>query len=172
MPLQPETQAKFLDLMQERQALPYLFVGSGFSRRYLGLPDWNSLLKHFANDIESDFNYLYATYEGRLEEVALALAEEFHTVWWKSDKYKEQRKQYEGTVDTVTGALKIAVSEYLKERSSLGIKHFVENQPELSEELSSLKKIVVDGVITTNYDRLAEQLYPDFDIYVGQNDLL
>ncbi|MFG6303842.1 SIR2 family protein [Corynebacterium hesseae] len=172
MPSQPEIQAKFLGLMQERQALPYLFVGSGFSRRYLGLPDWNSLLKHFAKDIESDFNYLYASYDGRLEDVALALAEEFHSVWWKSDKYKEQRKKYEGTVGTVTGALKIAVAEYLDEQSSQNIKHFVGSDPVLSEELSSLEKIVVDGIITTNYDKLAEQLYPDFDIYVGQNDLL
>ena len=92
MPSQPETQTKLLGLMQERQALPYLFVGSGFSRRYLGLPDWNSLLRHFAKDIESDFNYLYATYEGRLEDVALALAEEFHTVWWSPTSIKNNEK--------------------------------------------------------------------------------
>ena len=46
---------KILEYIGHYNTAPFLFVGSGFSRRYLGLEDWEGLLKRFAslNDVDS-----------------------------------------------------------------------------------------------------------------------
>ncbi len=63
--------------------------------------------------------------------------------------------------------MRIEISRYLsKLEQSQAIKAGFENE---IKELSSLN---VDGIITTNWDVLIEQLFPDYDVYIGQEDLL
>ena len=40
---------KILPSLKEADALPFLFVGSGFTKRYLGLPTWENLIDHIAD---------------------------------------------------------------------------------------------------------------------------
>ena len=42
----------------------------------------------------------------------------------------------------------------------------------LSDEVALLSQLNVDGVITTNWDLLLEHIFPDYRVYVGQEELL
>ena len=46
---------------------PILFIGSGFTKRYLGLENWEELLKKFISDI-SDDEFKYEMYANKVLE--------------------------------------------------------------------------------------------------------
>ncbi len=50
------------------KTLPYLFVGSGFSRRYLGLDTWEQLLRRYAAMVSTD-PMAYRVYEGNAQDL-------------------------------------------------------------------------------------------------------
>lgn len=69
-------------------------------------------------------------------------------------------------VQAYNSPLRYDVCEYLK-NIPLGVKS-------LQDELEILisEKTVIDGVITTNWDLLLENLFPTYKVYVGQSNLL
>jgi hypothetical protein len=82
-----------VDHFNRTSSFPFLFIGSGLSRRYLGLEDWEGLLKKFCESLE-DYQYYYSTASGCIPEVATSMSKDFHDFWWKSEKYLEDRKKY------------------------------------------------------------------------------
>lgn len=146
---------------------PFLFVGSGLSRRYLGLEDWEGLLRQFASLNPKPFEYYRSTANGDLPKTATEIARDFHDVWWSSEDFEASREMYEGEAVHRESALKIEIAKHIIEVSE-GAQY---DETSL-DELGLLEEVMIDGIITTNYDLLLEQLFPDLKVFVGQEELM
>lgn len=148
------------------ETAPFLFVGSGMSRRYLGTEDWESLLRHFAGYTDQPYERYRADAAGDLPSVASVIAENFRVRWWEDDEFAESRALYPEPGDRYS-PLKIEVARRMKD----AVAKIPQGGP-LHTELELMKKSVIEGVITTNYDLLLNKVFSDFTVYAGQDKLL
>ena len=56
--------------LREFRSAPFLFVGSGMSRRYLGLETWAGLLERFSEHTGKPYAYYASSGDGQLPKVA------------------------------------------------------------------------------------------------------
>lgn len=157
---------KLVAIFKAKGAGPFLFVGSGFSRRYLGLADWKGLLSKFCV-MGKPFEYYLASSDGNYPAAAKLIAQEFNTYWWSAPEYIASVASNSSKVKDSTSALRIEISRYLSTLGQADAK-----ASKFPEEVALLSTLNVDGIITTNWDPFLEQLYPDYKKYIGQNELL
>lgn len=157
-----------LEKILHHQAGAYLFVGAGISRRYAGLPDWLGLLNEFALYTEKPIEYYLGGSESDLSKTAGLIAEDFFEVWWNDPKFLDSRLKYrEVAAKDRRTPLKIEVSKFISDKiDSLHI------APDLQEEFDAFSQIKIDAIITTNYDSLLSDIFSDFRVFVGQDELL
>ncbi|MEP9326712.1 SIR2 family protein [Paraburkholderia phymatum] len=132
----------------------------------MGLESWAGLLATQCELHGLPYGFLSTSAKGDLPELASGMARELHPRWWKEEKYKESRAQFEKFAINEESALKFEIAKYIKDNAN------VIADPDLAAELDLFKQIVVDGIVTTNWDGLLEALFPDYDVYVGQEALL
>lgn len=161
-----EIEDKLVEIFRSKQAGPFLFLGSGFSRRYLGLEDWKGLLSKFCV-AGKPFEYYLATANGNYPTVASILAKDFNEYWWSAEEYKPSVSRYKDQISDETSALRIEITNYLRTLDQSKAK-----DSEYAEEITLLSNLNVDGVITTNWDLFIEQLFPEYKTYIGQEELL
>lgn len=161
-----ELKNQLISHFENAGSAPFLFVGSGFSRRYLSLEDWGALLKRFADGLKP-YEYYLATANGDLPKVASLIADDFHDKWWVDDKYQVSREKNKSKVRDKTSALRIEICNHLNGIAGAGF-----TETAYPEEVAALSKLNVDGIITTNWDLFLEKLFPDYRVYVGQGELL
>lgn len=154
------------ELLEKHPAAPFLFVGSGFSRRYLGLEDWAGLLSRFCGPIK-EFGYYSSKADGDLPKAASFMAEDYNDWWWSAPETLASRASYGDRVKSKSDALKVEIANYI---GSFSLE--TARASEFGAEIASFSEIAVDGVITTNWDFLIEELFPDFKVFVGQQELL
>lgn len=162
-----DIEKRFQDELDKFISAPFMFIGSGFSRRYLGLEDWGGMLNRFCDNKIDSFDYYFSMSNSNLPRTASLMSRDFCEFWWKSDEYNESRRSYQeqGKMISESSPLKYEISKYLKHRIQV-------DKFNLRSELEDFKNVVIDGIITTNWDTLIESIFPDYDVYVGQSDLV
>ncbi|MGJ7332174.1 hypothetical protein [Morganella morganii] len=148
---------KLEEHFKQFEASPVLFVGSGVSRRYLGVPCWQDLLKHFAEAIGENHIKLKTKSNGDLPEYAQLLVSAYAEKWWdtKEGQLALSEKEQEKIFINEQSPLKLSISKYIENAH----KNIIEND-ELKHEISLFAKANIDGVITTNWDVFLESLFP------------
>lgn len=158
------------ELVREFPTIPYLFVGSGLSRRYLGLPTWETLLEHFAKKLSPDpfkFQSLKSQAENKLSRVGSLLEKEFNARWFSEASFRSSSEEVLKLVHKDVSPFKAELAEYVKEFSA--IDETYNSEIELLKELSAHN---IAGFITTNYDSFLENLVKGYKVYSSQEELI
>lgn len=165
------------DVIQKFNTTPFLFAGSGITRRYYGLPNWEGLLKHFASKIKSD-RFGYQSYvakaqmdespEGLLPKVATLIQHDFDLAWYDNvEGIRTLTDRELKKVEDGVSPFKAEVAKFIEESSQL-----VDGYQSEIQALRNISLRNIAGVITTNYDTFFERLFSDYQTFVGQEELI
>ena len=111
---------QILEQLQLSNSAPFLFVGSGISKRYLNLENWEELLRDFAyKATKNSFQYELYLNEisdekqyGKLPQVAELLEKDFTKTFLTSNEYEEIRFKNEENIHNKISPFKIALGEH------------------------------------------------------------
>lgn len=180
------------EIVSKFKQLPYLFVGTGLSMRYSNAPSWDELLKNIwltTNNERDENKYKKfvksVAYDLKIDksnldkeeikyylnpELATRIQKEFNTKFYHDDSFEEKvfssdevseilNKDYDPFKYYISKETKkLLIIKDKKETSE--IIHIVNNQNKIA------------GIITTNYDFILENIFKDFDVTIGQDNLL
>jgi len=173
------------DILLDSHSLPFLFVGSGISSRYKSVKNWSGLLKHFSSLID-DSEYTYEKYLNKARQqlilqgieltknnlftkIADLIEIDFNNKWFDDPTFAESRSKYKKEIEEGVTPFKLEVSNYFKETINNAIPSKYTKEVDLLKEIG---KKSISGIITTNYDMFLESLFPDYNVYIGQEELL
>lgn len=145
---------------------PFLFVGSGMSRRYIDSETWEGLLSRFADQMGKPYARYSSAANGDYAAIASALGEDFFNHWWDDPRYEVSRIEYPRPVRR-SSPLKIEIASHVADL----MKNLPTSGP-TADEIELLKKAVLQGIITTNYDPVLETLFPQLEVFTGQEELM
>ncbi|MCT0077749.1 SIR2 family protein [Lactococcus lactis] len=171
---------KLLPMLEAADALPFLFVGSGISKRYLEIPTWFDLVKEIAMDTYGDEYKFEAIrreaeksfnpdtdYNKYMSKLVDLVEKDLENIWITDDKFAHNRKKYsEEYLKKHTSVIKIEIAELIKKYENI-----IEEKKDEFEMLKAISEKSISGVITTNYDELMEKVF-DFEVYESQQELI
>lgn len=158
---------KLEEHFKQFDASPILFIGSGLSRRYMGVNCWEDLLKQFSETIGISHVKLKTQSNGDLTVYAQHLAKIYSEKWWDTDEGKTLSQEKEHFLINEQSALKVSISEFINEAHNK-----ITDDVNLIHEIELLAKANIDGVITTNWDMFLEQQFSKFTTFIGQDGLI
>lgn len=143
---------------------PILFVGSGFTKRYLNGPNWEELLKDLAARCPEIRQFAY--YKQRYPDfvdIGTQFSERYNDWAWGDGQDQFPAELFDEASSPQT-YIKHTVAKIFSDLLASG-------EARLTEEVGLLKKIRPHSVITTNYDQLLERFFPEYEAIVGQKIL-
>jgi hypothetical protein len=154
-------------LIAKKSCQPILFIGAGFSRRYCGAPSWEDLLTDLGQEcpnVERDYAY-YRQSRLTMPQIGSKFATAYKEWAWDAGKAKFPAKFFKPDIPEDI-FIKYAIARKLEslgpdQKGSFGA-------PDLDAEIVALKAIHPHAVITTNYDRLLEPIFEDYEPVIGQ----
>jgi len=160
-------QEEFKNHINKFSTSPFLFIGSGMSRRYIDLETWYTLLMKMVSllNITKPFQYYISNAQSDLPTTATLIGNDFNDIWWTSEDFEDSRNNYSREAKTKYSPLKYEICKYLKDKENNLVTTYV-------KEINLLKKINIDGIITTNWDTLLESFFPNFHTIIGQEELI
>lgn len=158
------TKDELISKIMSRERAPFLFLGSGFSRHYINTPDWKGLLEQFSPKYINE--YYSKANTTSLPTIAGLIAIDLTQQFWSRPDNDEEKQKYKDRITDPSIYLKLKIAEFLGEKSK---ENFADGY---AEEIELLKKLCIDGIITTNWDDTAERMFPEFKSYIGQQELL
>jgi len=166
---QEEVAADVAKVLADASCQPILFVGSGFTKRYAGGPNWEELLDFLAKGcplIDKDFAYYKQAHSGDLKKIGSVFSDQYREwAWSTKGKTKKFPDEYFTGAYSSDIFIKHSIAELLK---NLGPMKGSYGSVELDTEIEALKKISAHAVITTNYDEVIELLFPEYERVIGQ----
>jgi len=154
-------------ILAEKECQPILFVGAGLSIRYFGAPGWAQALQSAISHLpegEGNIDFYIQKYERNLPLIGTAIAEKIHEWAWKNGKNKFPPGLFD--------------SQYPR---SIFLKHLIATkigdmtppvdqllQSKYSTEIRQLRSVRAHAIVTTNYDNMLENIFPDYAKIVGQ----
>ncbi len=164
------------DVVRNFSTTPFLFVGSGFSRRYFDLPDWKGLLQEFSCRLSED-EFAYDAYENRANaegysttlyaKVATLLEKDFNERWYTDIEFRHLEVNDLELVKKTRSPFKVEVAAYIRKHSKI-----VPGKEKEIELIKMISQRSISGVITTNFDTLLESIMDNYSVYIGQEELI
>lgn len=159
---------QFITDMKSR---PILFIGSGFSQRYINSPTWFGLLKQLIEEnpeIKMPMQYFIQEHDGDFAKIASELVDYYRTYAWNNHSDEESFPPFLFESPSRSIHLKYKIASILVDL----MEYFDADTHELKDEIELIKKLNPQAIITTNYDKLLETLFPKYEAIVGQHVIL
>jgi hypothetical protein len=165
---QAEVAADIADVLAAASCQPILFVGSGFTKRYTGGPNWEELLKALASacpQIDKDFAYYKQLYAGDFKKIGTVFTEAYREWAWGKGKGKFPAEYFDAAYSGDV-FIKHMVAELLAKLGPSAKGSY--GSADLDAEITALKNMSPHAIITTNYDQVLEPLFADYEPIIGQ----
>lgn len=160
-----ESLKQFINDMKSR---PILFIGSGFSQRYINAPTWSGLLKQLIDEnpqIDMPMQYFIQEHDGDYAKIASELVDYYRSYAWNHHSDEEQFPPFLFESSSKSIHLKYKIASILINL----MERFDADSHGLKDEIELIKKLNPQAIITTNYDKLLETLFPKYEAIVGQH---